>query len=590
MRARSFGILLGCLPAALAFIALGRATPDSLLPNPLPTPNTFSLHLARTGPAPAPRTPYAPPPPAPSFAEEPKAPEPPPMPEPALLGFAADTPDTEPADSDLQEPSPLNAPDILDSEPAPEPPSPIAEETWANDNADPSPPSEIQEQGEQLASIAKETWVFAEPRWGAKKLGYLRAGAKVKRNEKAAGFKGCAEGWFRIEPKGYVCVGSQASLDVHHPVAEAASKQPITKPLGLPYLYAMSRLPPPVRYTRLPTQAEQRRAEPDLASHLRKSARLAHEPGFVEAPLDPTPNALLYDRPAPALGGTFRAPDTLVLGSAKPRSAFALLASFDHENRLFGLTTELELIPLDRTRIVRQSSFAGISLTEGLSLPVAFTRSRRALRYIEGPANSLVPGEAIPYRSGFALASENGSPISKSSGATTFLRTREGFWIRADQSVVIPRPQHPPAFARKGRKWIDVSILHQTLVAYEGLEPVYATLVSTGADGLGDPKKTHSTIQGTFLIHTKHKSVTMDGEDGLEFDFRDVPFVQYFTEGFALHAAYWHDEFGTPRSHGCVNLSPIDAAWLFQWTTPTVPEHWHAALSLRGGTIVHTHP
>ena len=148
-----------------------------------------------------------------------------------------------------------------------------------------------------------------------------------------------------------------------------------------------------------------------------------------------------------------------------------------------------------------------------------------------------------------------------------------------------------PGWANQGRKWIDISILRQSLVAYEGTRPVYATLVSTGADGLGDPKKTHSTVQGAFLVHTKHVSATMDGDEvGDEFDLRDVPYVQYFHEGYALHAAYWHDEFGTPRSHGCVNLAPQDAAWLFGWSTPEVPEGWHGYLEIHGGTIVYTHP
>ncbi|HOU90770.1 MAG TPA: L,D-transpeptidase, partial [Polyangiaceae bacterium] len=139
--------------------------------------------------------------------------------------------------------------------------------------------------------------------------------------------------------------------------------------------------------------------------------------------------------------------------------------------------------------------------------------------------------------------------------------------------------------------WLDVSILRQTLVAYEGSRPVYVTLVSTGIDGLGDPEQTHSTVRGQFLVHTKHVSVTMDGEEvGDEFDLRDVPWVQYFTAGYALHAAYWHDGFGTPRSHGCINLSPIDAAWLFEWTDPPVPERWHGALSSREGTLIHVHP
>src|SRR5262249_52609579 len=60
------------------------------------------------------------------------------------------------------------------------------------------------------------------------------------------------------------------------------------------------------------------------------------------------------------------------------------------------------------------------------------------------------------------------------------------------------------------------------------------------------------------------------------FQLRDVPYIQYFENGYALHAAYWHDVFGTPRSHGCVNLAPVDAHRIFLWTDPPVPEGWHA--------------
>jgi lipoprotein-anchoring transpeptidase ErfK/SrfK len=60
------------------------------------------------------------------------------------------------------------------------------------------------------------------------------------------------------------------------------------------------------------------------------------------------------------------------------------------------------------------------------------------------------------------------------------------------------------------------------------------------------------------------------------FQLRDVPYIQYFESGYAIHAAYWHDVFGTPRSHGCVNVSPVDAHRLFLWTDPPVPEGWHA--------------
>jgi lipoprotein-anchoring transpeptidase ErfK/SrfK len=149
-----------------------------------------------------------------------------------------------------------------------------------------------------------------------------------------------------------------------------------------------------------------------------------------------------------------------------------------------------------------------------------------------------------------------------------------------------------PAYALEGKKWIDVSVLRQVLVAYEGTKPAFATLVSTGADGLGDPEETHSTVRGTFAIRTKHVSATMDSDE-LEdrFDLRDVPYVQYFHGGYALHAAYWHDGFGTPRSHGCINLHPTDASWLFRWTDPPVPDDWHGALAAaEGGTLIHVRP
>ena len=76
------------------------------------------------------------------------------------------------------------------------------------------------------------------------------------------------------------------------------------------------------------------------------------------------------------------------------------------------------------------------------------------------------------------------------------------------------------------------------------------------------------------------------------FVLRDVPYIQYFESGYALHAAYWHDVFGTPRSHGCVNLSPVDAHRIFLWTEPQVPEGWHAINTgeeLGEGTTVIVH-
>jgi hypothetical protein len=78
-----------------------------------------------------------------------------------------------------------------------------------------------------------------------------------------------------------------------------------------------------------------------------------------------------------------------------------------------------------------------------------------------------------------------------------------------------------------------------------------------------------------------------------QFELRDVPWVQYFKGGYALHAAPWHDEFGKPRSHGCINLSPIDARRVFLFSGPPLPKDWHGVTATEAtgtGTTVHIHP
>ena len=457
----------------------------------------------------------------------------------------------------------------------------------SDDVQDPEPPPPVVHgEVDELASTAKETWIFAQPSWKARRIGYLRAGAIAKRSaEPVAKNSNCVEGWYRIEPRGYVCVGATATLNIFDPVVEASAKRPRRD--GLPYTYVMSRSPPPPFYARLPSAEEALSVEPDLHSQLRKAARAALEPGYVAPPpAESVPGFLLYGRNAPGLSGTHRSSTALEIGHARGRSGFALLSTFDYEGRRYGVTTELAVLPLDRTRVIKPSTFSGKKLDDEVTLPVAFVRSHHASHYLSGDGGALTAGDAIGFREAIPITGK-----TRLHNGVSYLEARDGSLIREEQTVRVDSVRRAPAWASGKRRWIDVSILKQTLVAYEGTKPVYTTLVSTGADGLGDPKKTHSTIQGAFLIHTKHLSVTMDDDRiGDEFDFRDVPFVQYFTEGFAFHAAYWHDEFGTPRSHGCVNLAPIDAAWLFNWTLPEVPPEWHGALSLKKGTLVFIHP
>jgi lipoprotein-anchoring transpeptidase ErfK/SrfK len=124
----------------------------------------------------------------------------------------------------------------------------------------------------------------------------------------------------------------------------------------------------------------------------------------------------------------------------------------------------------------------------------------------------------------------------------------------------------PAAGSAKAQKSIAISISKQRLRAYKGDRVVLRSYVSTGRTGFDTPA-------GSFAVLTKLPSQTMEGVIGGEYyNVPDVPSVLYFTNsGHALHGTYWHNNFGTPMSHGCVNL-PLDvAAWLYDWAPVGTP-------------------
>jgi lipoprotein-anchoring transpeptidase ErfK/SrfK len=170
--------------------------------------------------------------------------------------------------------------------------------------------------------------------------------------------------------------------------------------------------------------------------------------------------------------------------------------------------------------------------------------------------------------------------------------TDEGWWMRAAEGVKTS-PGPAPKDLATGEKWIDVNLKTQTLVAYEGDKAVFATAVSTGREDKEDKEKDHHTPPGTFRIREKHIAATMDGDVATDgpYSIEDVPWIMYFNGSYALHGAFWHNNFGRQQSHGCVNLAPLDAKTLFNWTEPKLPENWHGVMATteKPGTRVVVH-
>ncbi|MBI4702184.1 MAG: L,D-transpeptidase [Deltaproteobacteria bacterium] len=473
--------------------------------------------------------------------------------------------------------------------------------------------------GPSLGVIKLTVPVYEQPDPRAAKLGYLRLGAKAVRAERPAKLDACRGGYYRILPAGYVCLDDGATTDMEHPLLRAGLRAP-DRTMPLPYPYAFVRAIAP-RYYRLPTRKEQFEYEMSLDRHLRSFVRLGEKWNAVEVGANDVPvdrqGRVIGEAPseAPALGqaerfggaeggvipwffaggrkipnvSDFKVPDYAVITNRVGRHAgLSLIDAFSGDGRQFALTTDLRLVPTSKLKPERGSTFHGVELGNGWRLPLGFVKRDEAYRY---------ELDMRRYRRKDRLA--RFVPVqltgaARGSGDDRIVEGEDGGWLKARDLAIVAKPSSLPRHAVDGVKWIDISIQRQTLVLYEGKTPVYATMVSTGRDGMDDPKSTHSTVRGLFRIRDKHVTTTMDSDVvGSKFELRDVPWVQYFMSGFALHAAYWHEDYGRPRSHGCVNMSPIDALRTFLWTDPPVPDAWHgvnAGETMGQGTIVYIEP
>lgn len=149
---------------------------------------------------------------------------------------------------------------------------------------------------------------------------------------------------------------------------------------------------------------------------------------------------------------------------------------------------------------------------------------------------------------------------------------RRLFYVPAEHLRLIPDEELAPLSpdVPESRKKIQVRLADQLVLAYEDAQPVFAARAATGAAFL---LGTYTTPTGHFMTYHKRPTRHMANGDitASGYDLPGVPWVMYFTRaGLSLHGTYWHNDFGHPKSHGCVNLSVAAAKWLFRWTNPSV--------------------
>ncbi|WAS88111.1 MULTISPECIES: L,D-transpeptidase family protein [unclassified Corallococcus] len=300
------------------------------------------------------------------------------------------------------------------------------------------------------------------------------------------------------------------------------------------------------------------------------------EQNFREPRVRPLPRveegALTPGVYARVVGHRVRAYPSLALARRKKQGVLLkgsvtvkLLGQVKVGRRTFWRTSDGQYFEARVLREHRPSDFSGLDAEALASLPMPFgwAQSRTAPRtdvvVRKAPDAKAERETTLPPRT---LVS-----VRELSPDGQWVRIAEDHWVaRGDLHVAWPLAS--PSIVEPGARWLDVDLEAQTLVAYEGDRPVYATLISSGQPGTDTP-------EGLFRIWVKFAEADMTGTTGkASYRVATVPWTMFFEGDFALHTAYWHDRFGEPVSHGCINLAPKDARALYGWTTPEVPTGW----------------
>lgn len=365
--------------------------------------------------------------------------------------------------------------------------------------------------------LAKSVGVRMEPHKESDRYGTIARDTRVTWTGKTARAVGCRSRWIEIHPRGWVC--------------EKFLKPSTSEPYG-------EELP-----------------------KLRRGDRVPGTYGKVKAEEPPT--AYRLDK------------DSGELTESRVITASSMVKYYGEETiddiTYWKISPGGELLSREHIRPYYASKWSGTRVGDdtGLRLPVGFTADRKNAThkvdtYKDPDGNKWkrqVPGRT-PFNVLEVATKDNGEPKA--------YRIGEDEWVRADYMKVGTLTE-PPGIVLPGERWFDVDLDSQVMIAYEGSTPIYITLVSTGS-------RKHPTPWSVRRIWLKYAKTDMaDLDDENPYSVAKVPWTQYYDNDLALHTAYWHDTFGTKRSHGCTNVAPLDARFLYFWSDPEVPPGWSMA-------------
>jgi hypothetical protein len=404
--------------------------------------------------------------------------------------------------------------------------------------------------GTRSLELAKTVAVRLEPADDSKRIGTIAIDTRVgwQRTQKG---KGCTKPWIEVKPHGWICgdnaaPSTKAPFGREVPMLDRGEIVPgdygrITGPNASTYTFEKKAEPPKKKFGQKETPKK-------------KTGPVTSPSEVADAPVDPTKGPKLVE-------------DQPILGTLTVRIYEE--ATFGGKQYLRISQKEKEYVLKSQVNRLQPSLYMGARLGDdtGWAVPFAFVYPRN--NWQQAWTYSLPPNRSanrqVPVRMPVPIL----ETFNGKDGKAQAYRIGPDEWIGVGD-VRVFQPAPPPPLLKKAERWIDVDLDAQILVAFEGDMAVYSTLISSGI-------KDHNTTTGLYRVWLKESEADMKNLKAEDpYSVATVPWTQFFypEEDLALHTAYWHDQFGKTRSHGCVNLAPRDARWLYYWSDPQMSPGW----------------
>ncbi len=371
--------------------------------------------------------------------------------------------------------------------------------------------------GPKLGALADLAPIFEKPQRESRRIGWLHAGAQVPRSTQPVSKQNCPEGWYSIYPRGFVCIGLGATIDLNHPTLLAMSLSPKLNE-ALPYPYAQARVP---------TEIFAPNNEPDDGVH---------------------PIAKLRQAATFAIVGSWQALDDT-----------------DQRQKL-ALMTQGTFVRVDDVKVAKPPPRRSVQIDGGrYNVPLGFVIGEHA-RLWKLSGEEATPGNALSSDAILSLGHK-----TRALGDAHYCALEDGNWVQQTDIVAIRRRNDWPNFASGNHHWLDIDLQQGTIVLYEGERPTFAALT------LAVPKNKTDYVAGPTVVLAKYiTDKTLDPKTlDSSHEVYDVPWVVELANGLRLHGAFRQDRHSTTTSPR-VELAPEDAQRVWAWVDPQLPAGWHA--------------